>query len=274
MAKKTLGPVSSNLVLSLYEEGAVIFSASHVERITGLREKQLYRFVSQLIEREVILRLKPGKYFIIPQEIGKESRYIGNWYIVAREIANSPSYYISHYSAMDLHNMLTQPLLKVYITSPKQERNKIRRVINVSFEFIFQKEEKIWGIQEVWITNTEKVRVSDLERTIIDCLSKPKYAGGIVEIAKGIWIQKEKLNYERMVEYLKKLNVYVVVKRLGYIFESLQIGGDGFINELKNSINSKYYVLDPLLPINNTYKNEWKLIANISQEEISRAVQT
>ncbi len=273
MGRKTMGAVSSNLILTLYEEGSLIFSAQDVKRITGSEGKYLYSFIHQLVKRELILRLKPGKYFIIPQEIGRESRFIGNWYTVAREIANSPSYYISLYSAMDLHNMITHPLLKIYITSPKQERKKIRTIVNVQFEFIFQKKDKIWGIQDIWITNTEKVRVSDLERTILDCLIKPKYAGGILEIAKGVWIQKEKIDYEKLLDYIERLDICVAAKRLGYIFEILQIGGDLRV-ELRKFLNDKYYLLDPTLPKTSTFKNNWKLIANIDPEELLKAIQT
>jgi predicted transcriptional regulator of viral defense system len=274
MVKKTHGPVSSNLILSLYESNKLIFIPKDVEDITGLKGKHLYRFIQQLINREVILRLRQGKYFIIPQEIGRESKYIGNWYLVAREIANSHLYYISHYSAMDLHNMLTQPLMKIYITSPKQERRKRRTIGNVPFEFIYQKREKIWGVQEIWITNTEKARVSELERTILDCLSKPKYSGGILEVVKGIGIQKEKINFSKLLDYIKKFNSNVVAKRMGYILEALRIGDANFINELKRYINNKYYILDPILTKNDSFKNDWKLIANISKDELFKVIQT
>lgn len=274
MVKKTHGPVSSNLILSLYESNKLIFTPKDVEDITGLKGKHLYRFIQQLINREVILRLRQGKYFIIPQEIGRESKYIGNWYLVAREIANSHLYYISHYSAMDLHNMLTQPLMKIYITSPKQERRKRRTIGNVPFEFIYKKREKIWGVQEIWITNTEKARVSELERTILDCLSKPKYSGGILEVVKGIGIQKEKINFSKLLDYIKKFNSNVVAKRMGYILEALRIGDANFINELKRYINNKYYILDPVLTKNDSFKNDWKLIANISKDELFKAIQT
>ncbi len=274
MNLKTLGPVSANLILILYEKNKVIFTPEDVRKITGLKGKSLYRFIHQLIERELILRLKPGKYFIIPQEIGRESKFIGNWYIVAKEIANSPLYYISHYSAMELHNMLTQPLMKVYITTPEQERRKTRTIVNITFEFIYQTKEKIWGIEEIWVTKTEKVRVSDIERTILDCLLKPKYAGGILEIAKGIWIQKERIDYRKLLNYIKKFDKSIVVKRLGYIFEAFQVGDSNFMKDLKEFLNERYYILDPLLPKNKTFKNNWKLIANISQEELRSAVQT
>ncbi len=273
MGLKTLGPVSANFILTLYEKNKIIFTPKDVIEITGLRDKYLYRFIQQLIERELILRLKPGKYFVISQEIGKQSKFIGNWFVVAREIANSPKYYISYYSAMDFHNMLTQPLLKVYITTPKQLRKKIHSIVNVTFEFIYSNSEKIWGIDEVWVTNTEKVRVSDIERTIIDCLYKPKYCGGILEISKGIWIQKDSIDFEKLMDYLERFDKFVVAKRLGFILQTYNLLDSKLINEFKKFINQKYYLLDPTLPSYPTYKNNWKLIVNISPDEIKKAVQ-
>jgi len=271
MGLKTLGPVSANFILTLYEKNKIIFTPKDVIEITGLRDKHLYRFIQQLIERELILRLKPGKYFVISQEIGKQSKFIGNWFVVAREIANSPKYYISYYSAMDIHNMLTQPLLKVYITTSKQLRKKIHSIVNVTFEFIYSKPEKIWGIEEVWVTNTEKVRVSDIERTIIDCLDKPKYSGGILEISKGIWIQKGSIDFEKLINYLENFDKFIVAKRLGFILQTYNLLDSKLINKFKKFINQKYYLLDPTLPSYPTYKNNWKLIVNISPDELIKA---
>ncbi len=271
MKIKTLGTASANLILTLYEKNKVIFTISDVEKITGLKKKSAYRFASELMKRKLIIQLKPGKYFIIPQELGKESLYIGNWFVVARELVKVSDYYISYYSAMDIHNMLTQPLTKVYITTSKQKYKKVRKIANTAFEFIYSKPEKIWGIEEVWVTNTEKVRVSDIERTIIDCLDKPKYSGGILEISKGIWIQKGSIDFEKLINYLENFDKFIVAKRLGFILQTYNLLDSKLINKFKKFINQKYYLLDPTLPSYPTYKNNWKLIVNISPDELIKA---
>ena len=124
-AKKTLGPVSANLISSLYDMGKRIFIIRDVENVTGLKSNAARDLISKLVKRNIIARIKHGKSIIIPQEIGESVNYIGNWYIIAREIVNSPNYYISHYSAMDIHNMVTHPIIKVFITTPKQEYKKL-----------------------------------------------------------------------------------------------------------------------------------------------------
>jgi predicted transcriptional regulator of viral defense system len=274
MRKKTLGPVSANLITNLYEKDKVIFTLSDIENITGLKDNAARDLAHKLVQRDIINRIKPGKFIIIPQELGKSSNYLGNWYVIAREIVKSPDYYISFRSAMSIHNMLTHPLTEVYITTPKQEYKKIRSVGNATFEFIYMNKKFIWGIENNWVTRYEKIRVSNIERTVIDCLYCPKYTGGVVEIAKGLWIQKNNINFSKLVSYALTFKKIVVIKRLGYIIETMSLVEDELLTKLKDKINEKYYVLDPLLDTDSTYKNSWKMIANIGPKEIKRAMET
>ena len=267
--KKTLGRVSANLINKLYIVNKTIFSIEDAAKILNSSHLAAAKFLSKMTSRNLLMRLKSGKYIIVPQEISGD--YIGNWYVAAKEISNSKQYFISHYSALDIHNMTTQPLTKVYVSSPKRQISP--RKFKERFKFIYVQPGKIWGIEEKWATNTEKVRVSDIERTIIDCLWQPQYAGGITEIAKGIWIVKEKIDYSKLLEYLLKFRKYVVTKRLGYILETLKIGGS-ILFKLKDSINDRYDKLDPNLTAEETFKNNWNLIANVDPEEIKNVVRT
>jgi predicted transcriptional regulator of viral defense system len=274
MGKKTLGKVSAKLITTLYEKDKVIFTNNDIENITGLESNAARDLASRLIKREVIARLKPGKYIIIPQELGRSDTYIGNWYVVVREIVKSPDYYVSHYSAMDIHNMISHPLTKVYISTPKQEYKKHRKVGNVTFEFIYINPNYIWGIENNWVTKSEQVRVSNIERTIIDCLYNPKFCGGVLEVVKGLWAQKDKIDFEKLQRYALKFDKINVIKRIGYILEVLDLVPSEMLNKLRNKINEKYYKLDPLLSTDETCKNSWKIIANISPEEMKNAVRT
>lgn len=272
--EKTLGPVSANLILSLYELNKTIFTIEDVININDAKKGTAKKLLHDLVKRKIITRIKPSKYIIIPQELGKSGNYIGNWYVIAREIVKSSDYYISYISAMDIHNMTTHPVIKVYVTTSKQEYKKKRIVGNTTFEFIYTQPKFIWGIENNWVTRSEQVRVSNPERTIIDCLYQPKYCGGILEIGKGLWIQKKEINYEKLIDYSLRFQKNVVIKRLGYILEILNLVDESSLDRLKDVINNKYYILDPSLNTETTYKNTWKIIANIGQEEVKKAVST
>ncbi|MFH1318395.1 MAG: type IV toxin-antitoxin system AbiEi family antitoxin, partial [Candidatus Omnitrophota bacterium] len=237
-----------------------------VQRILGKNYNDATDLLSRLVKRKVITRLKAGKFLIIPQELGSAQRYIGNWYVAASEVVNSSLYYIAFYSAMQYWGMLTQPLVKIFMATAQ------RQIIPIEMKdkliFVFVREKCIWGIKEEWVTKTEKVRISDLEKTIIDAVAHPQYCGGITEIAKGIWIVKERINYERLMSYVDKYGKNVVAKRLGYILEILKIQQPKLLEQLKKYIKKRYDLFDSTLPGGKIDKNNWHLIDNVGQKQI------
>ena len=103
---------------------------------------------------------------------------------------------------MNYWGMLTQPLMKIFVATPK--RQIVPREMKGKMIFVTVRENSIWAIIEEWIERKEKIIISDIEKTIIDCLILPHYCGGITEIAKGIWIIKEKINTMKLLDYIKK----------------------------------------------------------------------
>ena len=268
--EKTLGKISAKLIRKLYDENRPIFEITHAQRILGKSYNAIADLLSELVKRKIIVRLKAGKYLIIPQEMGSGENYLGNWYIAGKEIINSRKYYIAFYSAMNYWGMLTQPLIKMFVATPKRQivpREIIGRMI-----FVIVKEKSIWGIKEEWINSKEKIRISNIEKTIIDCLTYPQYCGGITEIAKGIWIVKDKIDYKILVNFVNRQNKNVVAKRLGYLLELLNIGGLNIILELKKYVKDRYDLFDPTLSIKKINKNSWHLIDNVGQKQIKNII--
>ena len=268
--EKTLGKISAKLIRKLYDENRPIFQINHAQRILGKSYNSIVDLLRDLVKRKIIVRLKAGKYLIIPQEMGSGENYLGNWYIAGKEIINSRKYYIAFYSAMNYWGMLTQPLVKIFIATPKRQivhREMIGKII-----FVTVKEKSIWGIKEEWIISKEKIRISNIEKTIIDCLTFPQYCGGITEIAKGIWIVKDKIDYKTLINYVNKQNKNVVAKRLGYLLELLNIGDSNIMLKLKRYVKDSYDLFDPTLSIKKINKNSWRLIDNIGQKQIKNII--
>jgi predicted transcriptional regulator of viral defense system len=171
---------------------------------------------------------------------------------------------------MNYWGMLTQPLVKIFIATPKRQivpREMIGKII-----FVTVKEKSIWGIKEEWIISKEKIRISNIEKTIIDCLTFPQYCGGITEIAKGIWMAKDKLDYKTLLNYANRRNKNVVAKRLGYLLELLNIGDSNIMLKLKRYVKDSYDLFDPTLSIKKINKNSWRLIDNIGQKQIKNII--
>ena len=98
--QKTLGKVSAKLISGLYDENKTIFNIKDAQKILGKSYFETTDLLSELVKRNVITRFKAGKFLIIPQELGNAKRYIGNWFVAAREVVNSSDYYVAFYSAM------------------------------------------------------------------------------------------------------------------------------------------------------------------------------
>jgi predicted transcriptional regulator of viral defense system len=269
---KTLGSRSASLVTALHERGHPIFNLAEAQDITGLKETSVRTLVHKLVGRGVATRLRPGLFQLVPLELGRESEYLGNPYVVARELMADKPYFLSHASAMDIHNMVTQPQLVVCVTSPKPMRG--RSVLGTEFRFIRCKPEHFFGTIDHWVSKQEKVTVSDLERTVLDGLRQPEYCGGVTEVAKGLWIRRADLDVARLVEYALRLNVGAVMRRLGYLLEVYDVGAAADRERLREHPSGTYSLLDPVMPPQGKYTARWHLRLNVEPEEFRAVIGT
>ncbi|MCC6334912.1 MAG: transcriptional regulator [Myxococcales bacterium] len=269
---KTLGPQAARLVAILHERGRTLFTHADVKKIAGLSAKSARNLVAGLVNRGLATRLKPGLFILVPFELGREREYLGNPYVVARELADTPEYYVSHASAMDLHQMVTQPQLAVFVMSPKAIRP--RMVLGTEFRFVRCKRENLFGIVEVWATKTERVHVSDLERTVIDGLKQPEHCGGLTEVAKGFWMRRDAIAVPKLVDYALRLGVGAVVRRLGFLLETFEIDAPAEIERLRAALTATYAPLDPLMPAEGPWHARWRVRVNVEPDELRALVRT
>jgi len=269
---KTLGLEAAHLVTTLYERNRPVFRLKEVQKILHLNEASSRNFVRKLVDRGVVTRLKPGLFILVPFELGKERVYTGNPLIVAREIINGKGYYLSYGTAMEIHGMVTQPQLVVYVTTLKPRRPI--NVLGTEFRFIHSQKKFFFGLSDHWVTKQEKVRVSDLERTVIDGLKEPKYCGGLTEVAKGLWMRRHDIKVDQLIKYSLKLNKGAIIRRLGYLLELYNIGSSDDWGILRQHLTETYVRLDPLLPTEGKFLRKWRLQLNVSNEELLSVVRT
>lgn len=263
---KTLGPTAARLVTTLHERRRTIFTLRDVVSITRLQPKSARTFMSQIVGRGIATRLKPGLFTLVPQELGREREFLGNPYVVARELVDGTEFFLSHAAAMDLHRMVTQPQFVIYATSTRSIRR--RTVLGTEFRFVRCKPEHMFGTTDVWVDKSERVKVSDLERTIIDGLRQPEYCGGISEVAKGFWMRRGDIAARTLVDYALRLDVGSVIRRLGFLLEVFQIEAHSDVERLRSRLTATYDILDPTLPAEGRHLSRWKLRLNVSPEEI------
>lgn len=269
-SRKTLGPVSAYLITQLKRTNKSIFRIRDARRILDKDEKATADLLSKLVKRGIVSRLKAGLFMIVPLEA--EKNYLENRYVIAGEIIRPNRYYISHASAMAIHGLTTQPVLNVQISSTVRKKEMV--VSGIKFSFCRVQPDAYFGIEEKWVTKQAKASVSDLERTIVDCLARPELCGGVPDAAKGIWAAKEKIDYAKLLKYVKKIGIKAVAKRLGFILQLLELSDKNTLAELKKYSQSgeDYALFDPTLKKTGKYLREWRLRVNFNPEELKAAV--
>lgn len=232
----------------------------------------LKELLSDMVRRGLLMRLKKGLYYLIPYEQDPQY-FMPDWHLLAQPLTKGTQHYIGYYSALQIHNLITQPSLKEQIVVAKQLRPSHIDIKNVTFQFIYHNKDHFFGAKNIWIDSFNKVLCSDLEKTFIDCLFKPDYAGGIVEIAKAIYTSREKIKYNQLYNYAIKFNSQAVIKRLGFLLELLEINTE-IIEKLQKKKTSSYILLDTELPKEGKRLSRWSIQQNLELETIKSAMST
>ncbi|AIM38371.1 transcriptional regulator [Sphingobacterium sp. ML3W] len=273
MQIKNISTQSGELLNYFNKIGQQCFDYSEAKYALPLSsESALKELLSDMVKRGLLMRIKRGVYYLIPYEQDSKT-FMPDWHLLAEPLTRGNNHYIGYYSALQVHNLIIQPSLKEQIVVAKQMRPSQIEIKGIPFQFIYHNQEHFFGMKKIWIDSFHKVVCSDLEKTIIDCLFKPDYAGGIVEIARAIYISKDKIKFNKLLEYAEKFNSQAVIKRLGFLLETLSIDTT-IIEKLQGLKTASYVILDTELPKEGKLLNRWSIQQNIEIETITSAIYT
>jgi predicted transcriptional regulator of viral defense system len=256
----------ASLLTALYDKGHTTFTTAEAAQITGLTTALASSLLHKARKRGLVSQLKRGLYLIVPPELGSSTEYPGNPYLIARYLVDDAPYFLSHATAMELHRMVTQPQLVIFVSSTKRIPNQALH--GTHFRFVLIKPKDFFGNTKHWITKQEPVEISDLERTVLDGLRHPELCGGITDVAKGLWMRHAEVRVAKLIEYAKRLNVGSVYRRLGYLLELFSLATKAELQALRDTLTATYAPLDSSLPREGSHIAQWRLQLNVPAEEL------
>ena len=252
-----------------------VFTTKDAEKSLGWSKADLYAALFRLVEKGKLVRIKRGLFCLVPPGAADLKKgYPQNWFLIAKALAGDKPYFISHYSAMHLHGMTSASIQTIFISRPVERR--VPKDLRIPVRFVTIPQKRFWGLEEKWVTNEEKVRVSDLERTILDVLDRPDLSGGISEIARGLWLVRKEIDGSRLLQYAKRFDSLAAVKRLGFLMENLDLASQDAVNKIHQFIHSStsYAFLDPASKKEGKYLNRWCLRINVDMVAIQKNLMT
>lgn len=270
---KTLGPRTARLVEALHDGDGTVFTVADAARILDVPANIASNLLAKAQARGVVTRLRRGLFTLVPFEMGSATSHGGDpWQVVDRLLADRPHYF-SHGTAMSIHGMTRQPRLLVTASAvaPKVRHGTAG---GHPFRIVGIRPDEIFGIEERWMPGGLRLPVSDIERTVVDCLRRPELAGGYIEIDAGAWMVRDRIRPDRLVEHALHLGVGAVIARTGYLLDSCGIGTDNHREALSARLTRTFHRLDPVLPDEGRHLSRWRLRLNVETEEIEAARST
>lgn len=199
----------------------------------GVNPKYLNRVLSNMVKKNMLVRLNRGLYYIVPLD-QNSIKFIPNWHLVVKYLMKGKNYYIGYYSALQIHNLITQPSLTEIIVTDSQIKPSQIEIQGVRFQFIYHNNQKFFGVENTWIDDFNRVKCSDLEKTLVDSFVNPHYSGGIVEIAKAVYETKDKIDVSKLFNYFTRAGSKVAVRRYVFISDLLEISDSYHAGLLQN----------------------------------------
>jgi len=244
----------NNLINSLAKKGNIL-TFEEALKIGNLSRESLRVILSRLEQRGIIERIEKGKYLIIP--LGAEKgKYTLHEFVIGSTLIEP--YSIAYWSALNYYGLTEQIPTTVFLQTTARKKNQDIKVFGVEYQIIKIKKEKMFGIRKEWIEE-RPINITDREKTIIDCLDKPQYCGGIIEVAKAL--KNNTFDHKKLSSYAQRIGNSGVLRRLGYLCELLNIK----IKLPKLNIRN-YLLLDPTMPEKDNKNARWRLIINLDDK--------
>jgi predicted transcriptional regulator of viral defense system len=264
---KTLSSQSADLIQKLNQENLLCFSLNKAcSLLPGASRDAVRRLLADMTNRGLLMRIKEGLFYIIPYD-QEAKTFMPDWHLLAQHLVGDAEYYIGYYSAMQIHSLITQPALREQVVVNKQIKPSTLKIKGIPFQFIYHNEKHFFGQKKTWVDSYNKIQCADLEKTFIDALFKPDYAGGITEIAKAIYKSRDKIDFTKLLDYSDRFDSLAVTKRLGYLLELLQVQTP-VIDLLQKKVTKSYFPLEPSHPKEGKLLSRWNIQENIDRQSI------
>jgi predicted transcriptional regulator of viral defense system len=258
---------------ALLKRGHIIARAEDLALALGVSNVWAKNILSKLANHGAAQRVGKGKYVIIPADVlyGRKS-YVADPLVLVSELMKPSDYYIAYYSAAHIHGIAEQMPFKTTVAVLKQLRPI--KIGNININFVNLKESRFFGYEEIKYMGIN-LKVSDIEKTIVDCFDRQDLSSGIAEVVRVLSnaVSSEKLDWQKLVLYVTRFKNHALAQRMGFIIELLmerkkiQVQQE-ILNELLSLSSSKVYSLDVKSPIQGEISRKWRIINNAGLFEI------
>lgn len=213
-------------------------------------EKQYSNWIAQKLKSKTITKIRSNLYALIDPSTN-------DIYSTKFEIASkiSDSSFLCYHSALEYYGIANQVFSDILVGSLTKFNN-----------FVFSDNEYIYkSFKNIKFVNNninEGIKVSSLEKTIIDCIDDIDLAGGIEEVLNALE-QIKYIDEDKLLDVLKDIDKMFLYQKVGFLFEVYndQLGlSNEFFKECKSHISKKINYFIQYEFKETELNKEWNLI--------------
>lgn len=206
--------------------------------------------IKRLMKDGMVAKIRNNMYTCISGETGAP---VANRYQIASKI--TPTSYISHHTAMEYYGITDQVYYDVYVASETSFREF--EFDGYTYHYVTSKD--LEGVETPAFSGG--IRVTNLERTLVDSVKDMDKIAGIEEVIQDISSMK-RMQEKRVLKYLELLSNQFLYQKMGFLLSEHkeQMGlSDDFFEICKSQIGkSKRYITKDMS--GGHYVDEWKLV--------------
>ncbi len=219
-----------------------------INRFTS--DKQYSNWIANKLRSKAYVKIRNNLYALIDPSTN-------DVYSTKFEIASniSGTSFVCFHSALEYYGLANQVFNGVTVGS----LSKFNDFVFGGNEFICKRSKSLAFVNDVV---SEGIRVTSLEKTIVDCIDEIDFSGGIDEVLNALE-QIKRLNEEKLAEVLEESGKMVLYQKVGYLLElyndQLNLS-EGFFDECRSHLTDKTNYLLKGEFKSASLNKDWKLI--------------
>jgi len=237
------------------------FTAAEAAEAAEVDCARAARLLRQLAAQGWVARVQRGLYTSVPLEADGPGAWRADpWTVAARALRPG---YVGGWTALHHWDLTDQVFSTTVFVTSRPVAHRQRTIGEARLELRHRPGTALFGTRRVW-RDRVPVDVSDVERTIVDCLDEPAMGGGLRHTVEALVAYGEGpgADWEKLIAYGDQLGNRTVFKRLGYLVEMLGVGDAGLIAACLRRVSAGIGRLDPGREASGSVSRRWGLKVN------------
>jgi predicted transcriptional regulator of viral defense system len=270
LGTRKLSPEEASLVVRWEAEKKTTIRPTDVQSALHCKVDYAYFLLHNLERKKWLERIGNGIYQFVPAAYGYPEKIPpANAFSVGAAFADP--YYFSYYTSNSHYGFTTQMPFTLFIATTKKKPNVEWQSVN--FRFVTLSEHKFFGYRHERVFDVE-VCMAEPEKSLVDSFDKPRYVGGIEELARITWRGFARIDQRKLVDYSVRMKSHALVQRLGFVIDFLT--KEGFVRPMSadlmtlllNHVGKTPIYLDQQKPKSGSFVKDWRIVNNVSRDQL------